>query len=67
MSASLTVTGAASLSGTLVLMGPPPPVGTTYTVVTAGAVSGHFDTIPDGMDEFATSGSVTVQQDRPPA
>jgi hypothetical protein len=40
MSASLTVTGAASLSGTLVLMGPPPPVGTTYTVVTAGRSAG---------------------------
>jgi hypothetical protein len=66
MSASLTVTGTASLSGTLVLMGPPPPVGTTYTVVVAGAVSGHFDTIPNGMSETDGPTSVSVTQVRPP-
>jgi fibronectin-binding autotransporter adhesin len=66
-SASLVVTGTAQLSGTLVLMGPPPPVGTAYTVVRAGRVSGHFDTIPNGMSETDTSTSVTVTQVRPPA
>ncbi|HEY7309857.1 MAG TPA: hypothetical protein VH643_10905 [Gemmataceae bacterium] len=64
---SLVVTGTAQLSGTLVLMGPPPPVGTMYTVVKAGSISGHFDTIPDGMSETDTSTSVTVTQVQPPA
>ncbi|HEY7308360.1 MAG TPA: hypothetical protein VH643_03255 [Gemmataceae bacterium] len=65
--AALTVTGPAQMSGTLVLLGYTPMVGKSFKVVTAGAVSGHFDTIPDGMSETDTSTSITVTQVRPPA
>ncbi|HTU89747.1 MAG TPA: hypothetical protein VMF69_06605, partial [Gemmataceae bacterium] len=64
----LTVTGTAQLSGTLVLPGyDNPQVGDYFTVVTAGALSGHFDSIPDGMEETDTDTSSTVTQVNPPA
>lgn len=63
----LTVTGNAQLAGNLVLMGPAPPVGTTYTVVKAGSIARHFDTIPNGMVETDGPTAVTVTQAQPPA
>jgi hypothetical protein len=64
----LTVTGTAQLSGTLVLPGyDTPMVGDSFTVVTAGALSGHFDSIPDGMVETDTSTTASVTQVSPPA
>ncbi len=63
----LAVTGTAQLSGNLILLNYTPVVGDAFTVVTAGAVSGHFDTIPDGMEETDGPTSVTVTQVNPPA
>ena len=58
----LTVTNTAQLSGTLVLPGYVRRTGAFFTVVRAGVLSGHFDSIPDGMVETDTAVSATVTQ-----
>ncbi len=63
----LAVTGAAQLSGNLILLNYAPVVGASFVVVTAGSISGHFDTIPDGMEETDGPDTVTVTQVQPPA
>ncbi len=65
--ALLAVTGNAQLSGNLILLGYTPAVGDSFTVVTAGSIGDHFDTIPDGMEETDGPTSVTVTQVDPPA
>jgi hypothetical protein len=68
MYTALTVTGTAQLSGTLALPGYVPAVGDSFTVVTAASgLSGHFDSIPDGMVETDTDTSASVTQVDPPA
>lgn len=64
---TLTVTGTASLSGSLVLLNYTPVVGDSFDVVVAAAIEHHFDSVPSGMVETDTATTATVTQTSPPA